>query len=252
MSSEQSFGPAEPPPTPRTGIADSGHLVHFYEADEPFLDAVSRFVGAGIEAGGAAIVIATPGHREGIEARLGARGVDLAAARQGRQYVPLDAAATLAEILRDGWPDERRFLEVVGGLVAEAIARRPAVRVFGEMVALLWADGRAEAALRLEALWNGLGRRHAFSLLCAYPMRGFDRAEHRERFLETCGAHARVTPADSAPVPSTRTSGCGSWPSSSRPRARSRPRSPTADGPSRSCASGTGSWRTSSRARWRA
>jgi PAS domain-containing protein len=48
MNTEEPSRPADPRSTPRppaTGIADSGHLVHFYEADEPFLDAVSRFVG---------------------------------------------------------------------------------------------------------------------------------------------------------------------------------------------------------------
>jgi hypothetical protein len=47
------------------------------------------------------------------------------------------------------------------------------VRVFGEMVALLWADGDRNGALVLEELWNDLTRRMSFPLLCAYPARFF-------------------------------------------------------------------------------
>ncbi|MDP9275804.1 MAG: MEDS domain-containing protein [Chloroflexota bacterium] len=43
------------------------------------------------------------------------------------------------------------------------------MRVFGEMVALLWAEGDRNGALVLEELWNDLTRRLSFPLLCAYP-----------------------------------------------------------------------------------
>jgi hypothetical protein len=43
------------------------------------------------------------------------------------------------------------------------------VRVFGEMVSLLWDAGLIDAAVELEVLWNELGVQYPFSLLCAYP-----------------------------------------------------------------------------------
>jgi hypothetical protein len=59
----------------------------------------------------------------------------------------------------DGWPDEQRFAEVVGTVV-QRMAQNGSRRVcaFGEMVALLWAEGRHDAAIRLEELWNDLAR----------------------------------------------------------------------------------------------
>jgi len=39
--------------------------------------------------------------------------------------------------------------------------------VFGEMIALLWADKKFEAAIRLEQLWNELSKTHFFDLRCA-------------------------------------------------------------------------------------
>jgi hypothetical protein len=61
--------------------------------------------------------------------------------------------------------------DIVGTLVTQARGEGQArqVRVFGEMVALLWADGDRNGALVLEGLWNELTRRLSFPLLCAYP-----------------------------------------------------------------------------------
>ena len=44
------------------------------------------------------------------------------------------------------------------------------VVLFGEMVALLCAEGRMKAAIELEQLWNELIQTHSFHLRCAYPM----------------------------------------------------------------------------------
>src|SRR4029453_14998904 len=62
-------------------LGASDHAILVYEEDAHLLDAVSRFAGTGLAAGEAAVVIATPPHREQLEARLGAHGVDLATVR---------------------------------------------------------------------------------------------------------------------------------------------------------------------------
>ena len=53
------------------------HLVQFYEADTVLLDALTEYIGAGLQAGEAGIVIATPAHRAALEQRLRAQGLDL-------------------------------------------------------------------------------------------------------------------------------------------------------------------------------
>src|SRR5260370_34806489 len=65
------------------------------------------------------------------------------------------------------------------------------------MGALLWAEGNRAAAVHLEELWNDLGKTHAFSLCCAYPMQGFDREMYEEEFTEICQQHSRDSPAES-------------------------------------------------------
>ncbi|MFY9530806.1 MAG: PAS domain S-box protein, partial [Candidatus Acidiferrales bacterium] len=178
-----------------------GHAVQFYKEDGILLDALSRFIGTALGAGDAAIVIATQEHREGLVQRLKARGLDTAkAVKQGR-YIPLDAAETLSKLIVDGLPDKVLFADLIGGLVARAKAaaegEQPPIAIFGEMVALLWADCKVEAAIRLEQLWNDLARTYSFSLCCAYPMSGFYREQHGEPFLRICAEHSAVIPSES-------------------------------------------------------
>jgi signal transduction histidine kinase len=179
----------------------AAHVVQFYGDDGFLLDELSRFIGTALGAGESALVIATKEHRDGLARRLKMWGLDTTwAIAQGR-YVALDAAETLANFTVGGWPDAARFAELVGGLIetvraaSGSEARR--VAAFGEMVALLWMEGKAEAAIRLEELWNELARTYAFSLRCAYPMSSFCRKEHGDLLLKICAEHSAVIPGES-------------------------------------------------------
>lgn len=173
------------------------HFVQFYESDDSLVDSVSGFIGDGLEAEEGCIVIATRAHREGLEQKLRARGLDVAAARAQGQYVALDAAETLSMFLCEGTPERRRFLEVVGRVVAQAAEGGRRVRAFGEMVALLCLEGNQEAAIRLEELWNELGKTYAFSLFCAYSIDSFGGEAYAAPFAQICAQHSRVLPAES-------------------------------------------------------
>jgi signal transduction histidine kinase len=113
------------------------------------------------------------------------------------RYVSLDAAETLSKFMVDGTPEPGRFHEFMGRVIAGVTDGRSRVRAFGELVALLWAEGNHAAAIRLEELWNDLQKAHSFSLVCAYPMNGLG----GERFIEptgsVCKVHSRVIPAES-------------------------------------------------------
>ena len=177
-----------------------GHAVQFYKEDGILLDALSRFIGTALGAGDAAIVIATQEHREGLVQRLKARGLDTAkAVKQGR-YIPLDAAETLSKLIVDGLPDKVLFADLIGGLVARAKAaaegEQPPIAIFGEMVALLWADCKVEAAIRLEQLWNDLARTYSFSLCCVPDEPVYRRPARRAVSEDLCRTFA-VIPSES-------------------------------------------------------
>jgi len=176
----------------------SEHFVQFYETDEFLLDSVSGFIGAGLGAGAACIVIATKAHREALEERLQATGLDVSIASTRGTYLSLDAGETLAMFMVDGLPEPARFAEVVGSLIERAVKGRRRVRIFGEMVAQLWTEGNQVAAIRMEALWNELHHTtHSFSLFCAYPMHGFAGEGYGEQFTEICQQHSQVIPDES-------------------------------------------------------
>ena len=176
-------------------VADSEHAVEFYDTDDYLAESVAAYVGKALAAGETAIVIATAQHRNAIRRKLAARGLDLSLARAAGRYVALDAAATLAKFMDGDAPDEQRFNDVVGTLVARA-AKHSRVRAFGEMVSLLWAEGNRDGAQRLEALWNELGKKLPFTLLCAYPMHGFGSDSDSEAFRALCDCHSRVVPSE--------------------------------------------------------
>jgi PAS domain S-box-containing protein len=190
--------------TPLPGMspvhAAHGHSVQFYSEDRFLIDELGQFVGAALKSGSSAVIIATPGHEDSLSHHLMAQGIDLAQAIVTGRYVVLDAAQTLSTFMRNGLPDPARFAKTIGAVLAGAATaaqdENRRVVAFGEMVALLWAEGNSEAAIHLEKLWNQLARSYSFSLRCAYPMQGFCREEHAAGFLDICAEHASVIPED--------------------------------------------------------
>ncbi|HEY6249100.1 MAG TPA: PAS domain S-box protein [Candidatus Angelobacter sp.] len=200
MSSKTSPNPADDPQE-LIDFSVHKHSVQFYTDDSFLLDALSRFIGSAIGAGDAGIVIATEDHRTELAQRLVARGLDLTKTVEQGRYVALDASATLSQFMVDGWPDEKLFVELIGGVIlrAKTAAGKEHGRaaLFGEMVSLLWAEGKPEAALRLEQLWNQIAQSHAFSLVCGYPLNQFFLEGHGEAFQKICDEHSAVLPAES-------------------------------------------------------
>ncbi len=178
-------------------MSDTEHFVQFYEADGFLLNSLSGFVGAAINSGDAAVVVATKAHRDGLDELLVANGINVTSARESGKYISLDAAETLSKFMEDGSPVAERFEAVLGSVISSVTDGRSRVRAFGEMVALLWAEGNYNAAIRLEELWNDLQKAHSFSLFCAYPMHGFGSQKFQESHDGVCTVHSRVLPAES-------------------------------------------------------
>jgi signal transduction histidine kinase len=194
---EDNIEPALAPRTDWTEMGASEHFVQFYDTDTFLVDAVGAFVSSGLRAGDAAIVVATQAHREAIEERLRAAGLDVAAAIAGGQYLSLDAAEALSGFMVDNELEPGRFLEIFEPILARASENNQRVRIFGEMVALLALDGNFSATVRLEEIWNELQETHPFSLFCAYAMDQFDGQAHAELLVNVCAEHSRVIPAES-------------------------------------------------------
>ena len=168
----------------------AGHTVYFYEDDAFLIENVAHFVRSGLERQETVIVVATEEHRLDLNARLISDNVIGLASPTDAQYLTLDAASTLSLFMLDDWPDERLFLKIMGQIIA-SIAKEGPVRIYGEMVAVLWAQGRHRAAIRLEGLWNQLAQQREFALLCGYP--AFAVEPQSTDLQEVCACHSQVT-----------------------------------------------------------
>ena len=167
------------------------HEVQFYSDDAILLEALVRFVDKGLTAGEAVIAIGTSEHLRALEDRLRSFTIGMVTSRLTDAYIAIDAHEALGLFMVNGWPDEELFLEFVMGLVRRASARGRRVRAFGEMVALLWAQGNAAATVHLEYLWNRVCELKSLPLFCAYPKAGFDQGTSAY-LAEICAAHSRV------------------------------------------------------------
>jgi signal transduction histidine kinase len=168
------------------------HIVQFYEDDEYLSSVLTDFLGRGVASGEPLLVIATEAVWRSVQGRLASEGFDVESLRASRRLVVADAQSTLERFLVEGLPDRELFNAAMGELV-EGLRprgrRTVGIRAFGEMVHLLARDGRSQAAILLEELWNDFSRRHALTLLCAYGLQAFDDQADRQAFERICQAH---------------------------------------------------------------
>ena len=193
------IGGNEVPQSLESGKANTtrSHEVRFYSDDAAFVVGFTRFVEAALEAGNAAIVVATESHRKSLLQRLQGLGVDMVAAIEQGRYVSLDVAETLSTFMVDDLPDPPRFLKVAGNLVAAAAkaskAEHPCVAACGECAPTLWEQGNAEAAVELELLWDEIAKNCNVDILCGYVLNSFQREHESHIYERICAEHSVVS-----------------------------------------------------------
>ena len=174
----------------------SNHEVVFYSDDAGLLDDLTRFIGAALKVGNAAVVVATESHRDGLLPRLQAYGLDIGAAIEQGRYISFDPADAFSTFMNHGMPDSGEFLNLFGDLItraAEAVNGGQArVAVFGECVHLLCAQGNAEAAVRVEQLTNLIAQSYDVDILCGYSLGSVRGGTDSRIFQGICAEHSAV------------------------------------------------------------
>jgi hypothetical protein len=180
---------------------DRSHSVQFYSDDAVLIELLSRFVGTALVMGDAAVVLATKRHSDAVSLRLRRRGLDIGVARKQGRYILADASQLLDEVVLKGRVSRDDFVRIVGRLLDRAAraAGGSGYPVFGGLVAVAWAAGLCDAAMRIEEHWNELAEDRKFSLCCAYPMTGFAANAHAPSFIKICAHHSHVFPAQGVP-----------------------------------------------------
>jgi DNA-binding NarL/FixJ family response regulator len=189
-------GKGLPLSSPRKGTATRNHEVCFYSDDASFLLGHARFIESALRAGNPAIVVATESHQKSFLQSLQAHGVDSAAAIEQGRYIPLDVAEMLSRLMVNDLPDPVRFSRVAGNLLMAATkaAKReqPRVAVCGEAVSVLWTQGKGEAAVQLEHLWDEMTKVYDLDILCGYVLTSAQLEREQDIYQRVCAEHSGV------------------------------------------------------------
>ena len=194
----------KPPSRRAEPHSDSGHFhgVQFYNDPDNLCRIVGGFIGEGLEQGNLAVVIATSDNTARIESCLRQRGADVDGLKSLGHLVTLDADDTLQLFMTDGMPNPGAFRRTLTQILTDVRRGREhcSIRAYGEMVDLLWKEGREAAAIRLETLWNQLGSTHDFALLCGYSMGNFYKGAALDE-VKSQHSHVVRDDSDTALVP---------------------------------------------------
>jgi hypothetical protein len=175
------------------------HAVKFYNDDDALGRTVAEFLAPGLRQRLPAIVIATPAHCALIAKELEQRSLNVRQLETDGDLQVLDADEILALFMVGDEPDPIRFHATVDELIERACEGRPPfpVRIYGQMVDVLWKRANADGAIRLEMLWNRVPTCAKFSLLCGYAVGNF----YKEiisgpTFQTVCDQQTNIIPHD--------------------------------------------------------
>jgi hypothetical protein len=169
------------------------HIVYPYTDEAQLAEAVCLFASTGIRKVEAVLLVLSEAHYEPVRAGLARQGLNLRDLEATGHLVCENAISLLGTFMFDGIIDEHKFKTRLGGMIEKAKGGngkgkdRP-VRVFGEMVDLIWMS-HPKATHRLEELWNDVIKTHSIPLLCAYALAG-DRPNALPQPLLSCHSHA--------------------------------------------------------------
>jgi DNA-binding NarL/FixJ family response regulator len=153
------------------------HVVYFYPDDDHLLNCLAELFRKALGAGDSIIAVTTREHRLSLMERLTTQGIDVSDAIEKGRITLCDASEELSRFMDVDGPNKKRlqfqFEDMVRKKAASSATQTNRVVLFGEMVAVLWAQKNYDAAIRLEQLWNELTQIHPFYLCCAYPAQEF-------------------------------------------------------------------------------
>lgn len=177
----------------------SHHFVEFYEQDGDLLESLTRYALTGLRADEPVIAVLTAKHARAFKSELVRMGVDFDESQRVGLLQVLDAEEALELFMNGDLPDQAAFTEHFGEMIGAAAEGGRTVRVFGEMVAVLWGRGNVPAALQLEDFWNELAKIHSFRLFCAYETSSFS-GTNLGPIRAVCQRHTHVLAGSEATV----------------------------------------------------
>jgi hypothetical protein len=174
--------------------ANGNHMVQVCPNDTVQSEVVARYIYEGLMSNEAVIVCARSSLRKIILSKLEEQGLDIIDYKNQGQIKFFEADYLLSTFYTEGLIEESDFYASVGLPLEETNLKFGKVRIFGEMVNLLWKQGEYDAAMQLEDCWNNLSQNQEFSLLCSYSLDNLDPVTYEESIEMMYKCHKHLTP----------------------------------------------------------
>jgi CheY-like chemotaxis protein len=172
------------------------HEAALYPDDTFLLDGLAQFAGTALDVGKSVLVVITEARRAGIDERLRAQGIDIDLAINEGRYIPMDVAEMFSAVMIDGWPDEGRVWTAAMSLMMQAASvspdDHPRLAVCGEGAAFLVEQGKVDAAIQLEHLWDEVARVCYVDIFCPYLMTALPAPEDADVWQRIGAVHSTV------------------------------------------------------------
>ena len=176
-------------------FAASQHIVELFDSTDSLVNTVSAFLSDGLTRGDRALVVMRLAQWNSVASELTRRRVSLSDAIASGQLTVLDGTRTLARIMPHGSPCRGLFEEVIGKTVREICAEGVRLRVYGDLMDVLAADGNFHGAHELEKMWSDLTRQAPVTVLCGYSAASFHNADAGETLKSICRSHTNTNAA---------------------------------------------------------
>lgn len=180
-------------------IADGNRHCHqavFYPDDVSFVAGFADFAKAAIGDGSPVVVLATESHRAGIRKVLAGKGVDVEAAIQVGTFIEADAHEVLSYLMANEMPERTRVETLAASLLAKggkaSNGRDARVSFCGELAPTLLANGKVEAAIQVEHIFDNFAKAQKIDVLCGYVESEFPRDGRKRIFERICAEHSAV------------------------------------------------------------
>ena len=149
----------------------NSHFAQLHRDQQALTDAVTLYLETGLRRGNGVVVIATPEHVDRFLSRLREHDLDPSRFLKSGQLELHDAELTLSKFMCNDVPVWTDFQRAMGAVFDRVQAfGRGTTRAYGEMVNVLWHEGKQGAAISLEEYWNELARLYPFSMFCSYML----------------------------------------------------------------------------------
>jgi CheY-like chemotaxis protein len=173
----------------------SRHEVAFYADDEGLEAGFAKVSRATLHVDGTVLVIASERHRTHIGRRLQLDGVDLEGEIRAGRYIQSDVAQTLRNIMVGDLPSSLPCAQLVSEVMRKAAGKNGEhgrVTICGECAPTLLGEGKSEAALRLERIWDEITRPYSAHTLCGYLWDAFPSRDRSPVFQRICAEHSAI------------------------------------------------------------